>query len=155
ASGSEDRTVKLWDAATGQLLHTFSGHGSPIECLAFSPDGATLASGGGVVLGSESGDTTIRLWNVKARALPRTWRGHTVYVRGLAFSPDGTRLASCGGFLLKADLFVWDVATGERKLTLGKPDEMVAGVAWSPDGATLASANYSGFSIDLWDAAGK
>ena len=60
ASGSKDKTIKLWNAATGSLLNTITGHTGRIESLAFSPDGKTLATGGG------GGDTSIRLWNVGA-----------------------------------------------------------------------------------------
>src|SRR5947209_483206 len=58
ASGSEDDTVKLWDARTGELERTLLGHGSRIECLAFSPDGGRLASG--------SDDGTVRLWDLRS-----------------------------------------------------------------------------------------
>ncbi len=52
ASGSYDRTVKLWDLATGKLLRTLSGHERPVLSVAFSPDGKTLTSG--------SDDTTVK-----------------------------------------------------------------------------------------------
>jgi hypothetical protein len=56
ASGSADRTIKLWDVATGKELRTLSGHTSYVLSVAFSPDGKILASG--------SGDRTINLWDV-------------------------------------------------------------------------------------------
>ena len=56
ASGSEDKTVRLWDAATGRLKNTFTGHTDWIESVAYSPDSRTLASG--------SGDGTILLWDI-------------------------------------------------------------------------------------------
>lgn len=56
-SGSEDKTIKIWDVASGNLLQTLTGHGGKITALAFSPDGKTLASG--------SDDKTIRLWRLK------------------------------------------------------------------------------------------
>ena len=47
ASGSQDATVRLWDGATGQLLHTLTSHANEVFDVAFSPDGRTLASGSG------------------------------------------------------------------------------------------------------------
>ena len=55
ATASADRTIKLWDAATGQELLTLGGHNAGVICLAFSPDGHRLASG--------SIDWTARIWD--------------------------------------------------------------------------------------------
>ena len=56
ASGSYDRTSRLWQIDTGNLLGNFVGHTKPVWTVAFSPDGQTLASG--------SGDETIKLWSI-------------------------------------------------------------------------------------------
>ena len=58
ASGCKDKSIKLWDARTGRLRRTLTGHTGRVESLAFSPDGRTLATGGG------GGDTSIRLWDL-------------------------------------------------------------------------------------------
>ena len=54
-SGSDDKTLKLWDAATGALLRTFEGHSGSVNSVAFSPDGTRLLSG--------SWDKTLKLWD--------------------------------------------------------------------------------------------
>ena len=56
ASGSGDKTVRLWEVATGTLLRTLEGHTWSVESVAFAPDGRLLASG--------SWDKTVRLWEV-------------------------------------------------------------------------------------------
>src|SRR5262249_59586905 len=88
ASGSEDDTIRLWDAATGKELAKLwgTGHSDSIRSLAFTTDGKWLASG--------SLDRTIKLWDVQAAKLQTTLRGHTGWVQSVAFSPDGKTLAS-------------------------------------------------------------
>jgi WD40 repeat protein len=59
ASGSSDRTIKLWDVATGKERATLRGHAGEVSSVCFSPDGKVLASGGD--------DRTIKLWDVATR----------------------------------------------------------------------------------------
>src|SRR5271154_4444846 len=56
ASGSNDRTVRVWNTATGQVKQTLKGHSNSVRSVAFSPDGSRLASG--------SDDRTVRVWNI-------------------------------------------------------------------------------------------
>ncbi len=86
ASGGQDKTVGLWDIATGQLKATLAGHSYDIYTVAFSPDGTTIASGGR--------DKMVRLWDVTTQQLQATLIGHTGSIGSVAFSPDGTMLAS-------------------------------------------------------------
>ena len=58
-SGSNDKTLKLWDVATGREIRTFTGHSQWIYSVAFSPDGRQALSG--------SGDQTLKLWDVDSR----------------------------------------------------------------------------------------
>ena len=94
ASGGDDKTVRLWDPATGEHRRTLTGHTggrltSGVLSMAFSPDGRLLASGGG-------GDSTVRLWDPATGEHRRTLTGHTDTIFCVAFSPDGRLLASCG-----------------------------------------------------------
>ncbi|MFN7502735.1 MAG: helix-hairpin-helix domain-containing protein, partial [Dolichospermum sp.] len=75
ASGSRDKTIKLWDVNTGNLLQTLEDHSNQVWSVAYSPDGQTLASG--------SGDKTIKLWNVKTGKLLQTLKGHSKGVSSL------------------------------------------------------------------------
>lgn len=81
ASGSGDKTVKLWDFKTGRLLHTLTGHTSWVRSLAISPSGQIVASA--------SNDKTIKLWHLRSGRLLQTLTGHSDWVRSLAFSSNG------------------------------------------------------------------
>ncbi|KAF2683802.1 hypothetical protein K458DRAFT_389727 [Lentithecium fluviatile CBS 122367] len=86
ASGSWDKTVKIWDPSSGACLQTFEGHSRSVGSVAFSPDSARLASG--------SGDKTVKIWDPSSGACLQTIEGHSRDVTSVAFSPDSTRLAS-------------------------------------------------------------
>ncbi len=76
----------MWDAASGRPLWTFAGHNGIVESLAFSPDSATLATGGE--------DATAKLWDLRTGTRLLTLSGHTGALTNITFSPDGTRLAT-------------------------------------------------------------
>jgi WD40 repeat protein len=82
ASGSQDGTVRLWDAASGAERRTLQGHIQPVYCLSFSPDGHILASGDG---------RTVHLWDVDTGALI-IWRALQVAIRSFWFHPESRQL---------------------------------------------------------------
>lgn len=139
-------------------LRFFGGQCGPLRCLAISPDGQILATGGD--------DHDVKLWDVATGNLLRTLRGHAWAVWGLAFSPDGRRLASAGLGNLKqgakspGEVKVWDVGVGKEQFTLHCPPFCVWAVAFSPDGHSLAAACASygnegeqlGGEVKTWDA---
>jgi WD40 repeat protein len=87
ASGGHDRTIKVWDTASGQMLRTLNGHTSRVNSVAFSPDGSRLVSA--------SEDQTIKVWDTASGQELRTLKVRTG-ANSVAFSPDGTRLAFGG-----------------------------------------------------------
>jgi WD40 repeat protein/serine/threonine protein kinase len=147
ASGGDDGTVTLWDAAAGRVVRIVRGHArGPIDAVAFSPDGHQIASA--------SGDGTLRLWDTATGQDGFILRGHTAGVVGVAYSPDGCTLASSSW---DRTIKLWDVATGRELRTLtGHASTTVWGTVWgvaySPDGHTLASGGWDGI-VKLWDAA--
>ena len=139
ASGSRDKTIRLWDTGSGQLLATLAGHADWINGVAFSPTGHILAS--------RSRDGTIRLWDANSGQLKAVLltSGYA-----MAFSPDGSILASGNGDGMTR---LWDTDSGQLKATLeGTPSWGVISVAFSPDGSTLASGDRND-DIRLWDVA--
>jgi WD40 repeat protein len=142
-TGSGDKTLKLWDVATGKLLRSFDGHIGEVRSVAFSPDGTRALSG--------SKDKTLKLWDVATGKLLRTFEGHTFDVNSVAFSPDGARALSGSG---DDTLKLWDVATGKVLRTFGNTDWLhsVNSVTFSPDG-TLALSGSEDKTLKLWDVA--
>ena len=82
------KTVRLWDVKTGTHKRTLTGHTKWFNSVGFSPDGTTLATGGGIR------DKMVRLWDTGTWEHKRTLTGHTDSVYSVAFSLDGKLLAS-------------------------------------------------------------
>ncbi len=153
---SKEMVVKLWDAQTGALKRTLSGHMANVECVTFSPDGATLASGG---VGA-----SLILWNAETGAQKIMLTGYNGKVKGIAdsvvsvaFSPDGKVLAS-GCITQERGLIVaWDVQT-ESVLWKTPIGSAPSSVAFSPDGTIIASGgsrkegDHDLGEVRIWDA---
>nr|WP_265276349.1 serine/threonine-protein kinase [Nostoc sp. KVJ3] len=138
ASGSDDKTIKLWDLNTQKVLATLSGHSQAVKSVAFSPDGQILATA--------SDDKTIKLWQVETLKEISTLLGHSHAVKSVAFSPDGQILAS-GSW--DKTIKLWDINTGKEICTIAGHQLQVNSVAFSPQGQILASASYDR-TIRLW-----
>ncbi len=105
ASGSEDTTIRLWDAITGNEILTLPTYTNQVFAVAFSPDGKILA--GGSVYDSQLGRSDlIRLWEIPSGRILTTLTGHTSTVRRLRFSPDGKTLASSSS---DGTILLWDM----------------------------------------------
>nr|POF13754.1 vegetative incompatibility protein het-e-1 [Quercus suber] len=140
ASASWDKTVRLWNAVTGEAIQKLEGHDGSIDAVAFSPDGQVLASA--------SDDRTVRLWNAVTGEAMQKLEGHDRSVNAVAFSPDGQVLASASD---DKTMRLWNAVTGEAMQKLEGHDGSVNAVAFSPDGQVLASASYD-WTVRLWNA---
>ncbi|MDD2814450.1 MAG: hypothetical protein PHP00_01765 [Thiotrichaceae bacterium] len=137
-SGSDDKTLKLWEVASGQCLRTFSGHSHYVRSVAFSPDGLLALSG--------SWDKTLKLWEVSSGQCLRTFSGHSNIVYSVAFSPDGL-LALSGS--RDDTLKLWDITSGQRMQTFSGHSNDVRSVAFSPDGLLALSGSVDK-TLKLW-----
>lgn len=152
ASGSADKTVRLWNIATGEVKARLEGHSDAVREVAFSPDGSIIASC--------SNDATVRIWDVAtgeemamlAEANRITdqerWQYRIGWVTSIAYSPDGKTIVSGSN---DATVRIWDVASGEV-IAKFEGHDLVYTVAYSPDGKAVASGDWDG-TVRVWNVA--
>jgi WD40 repeat protein len=156
AGAMSDKTIKLWNGKTGELLRTLTGHNYAVHAIAISPDGQTLISG--------SSDKTIKLWNLKTGQIIRTLRDSQPVYR-LLLSSDGESLASVTSAnslsygMGDTTVTLWNLKTGKVVRTLSDFADYSAPPVLSPVreafsegvGQILVTGSNDN-SIRLWNA---
>jgi len=129
--------VLIWERAT-QTFRRVGPNDLPVwtRAMQWSPDGACLAAPGSV--------GAAFVWDTATWSLRATLLGHCGRVTSLAWSPDGAQLATGSAGRGRDQLFIWDVASGQRLRVLDDPNQFVYGVAWSANGEYLVSAGNDG-----------
>lgn len=131
--------LRLFDTKDWKLVHSLGGHLDTVSGVAFSPDGAKLASA--------SFDKTVRLWDVKAGTVLHTYGGHSDFVYAVAFGPCGEWYATASkdrtGRLV-------DAATGKGRLTFSGMEQEVLAVAVRFDGQVVTSGFET--QVSWWDS---
>lgn len=130
--------IWIYDSQSGEELNLLTGHSSEVDHFAYSPDGATIATGAW---------DGVRLWDVatgKPKALIKTKA-----LRSLTFSPDSTTIVTGSNF---GPVELWDVTTGQRKAEFVGHTSIVSSMACSPDKTTIATASNDK-TVRLWDIA--
>jgi RNA polymerase sigma factor (sigma-70 family) len=137
-------TIRLWDIATGKVVHQFGGDKDSIFGLAFSPDGRSLASAafttGAYKKGAppEEHDAPVRIWEVTTGRERARLRGHQGWATSVAFAPDGRSVAAGG---VDHTVRLWDALSGAELRCWADHRDMVTVVAFTPDGKALISGS--------------
>ncbi|MFZ3359249.1 MAG: TIR domain-containing protein [Xanthobacteraceae bacterium] len=150
AGGSSDKSVMVWDAASGLLRHTLTGETEAVYTIAFEPNGRRVVSGG------KDGIIDIRDVDSGQR-IGRPLRPEMTYgwdvlpaVLSLAVSPDGTQIAAGNA---DGTVKIWNVSTNGLLHILPGHSDAVTSVAYSADGKTVVSGSIDG-TIRVWDPNG-
>ncbi len=144
ASGSYDRTVRLWNVSNNKSFGTLSNHLgsiSGINAIAVHPNGNTFAIA--------CIDKTIKLWNFRSGKPIRNLEGHDGQVYGVAYSPDGKTLVSASA---DKTIKLWNWNRGEVLQTFTGHQDKVVAVIFHRDGKRIASASADK-TIRIWDVA--
>lgn len=152
ASGGRDKTIRIWDAASGETKVVCQAAG--VVCaLAWAPDGATLLTGGW--------GQKIDLWDTATGDLHITYETILGTVYGLTFAPDGSQFAAAGelasgqrvAFPESAPIPLVETTTGvSRLLYQGHTGLWTTDVVWSPSRMLVASAGYDDSTVQVWHA---
>jgi WD40 repeat protein/tRNA A-37 threonylcarbamoyl transferase component Bud32 len=138
-ASNSDRTIKLWNLATGEEISTLNGHSQKVNVVNITPDGETLVSG--------SDDSTVKVWNLATGKPIHTLGGHSDSVHALAISPDGKTIFDGSD---DNTIKVWNLSTGQLIQTLVGHEFWVRAIAISPDGKTLVSGSFDK-TIKVWN----
>jgi len=149
ASASEDMTVQVWEAATGNTVLIYRGHTDWVNSVSWSPDGTHLVSA--------SNDKTARIWNLHYGSMILTYEGHGGWrggsISAAAWSPDGIHIATAS---LDKTVQVWNATSGIRGIIYRGHHSGVRTLAWSPDSSCIVSGGYYPLrheaTIHTWDA---
>jgi WD40 repeat protein len=136
-TSSEDKTLRLWDTATGKCLQVFNGHTEHIFGAALAPDGKHALS---------AGDQTVRLWDTTTGKEIWQMKGHEGPVVRVALGPEGQAIS--GG--TDGTVRVWNLQTGKQAAVLTGHTATVRFVAYSDKAKVAATSSYDG-SIRLWN----
>ncbi|MEM8610879.1 MAG: WD40 repeat domain-containing protein [Cyanobacteria bacterium P01_H01_bin.105] len=139
-SASADKTIRLWDAPSGNLLKTFSNSTSFVNTILLSPDETQLYSG--------NADGTLQSWPVASGNL--SWQildAHNGPINAVARTPDGQRLVSGGA---DGAIHVWEASTGKAIMSLSPQQDAVNSLVVTSDGQYIVSGGIDR-TIKLWD----
>jgi len=137
-SGSQDKTIKVWDAQNGDLLKTIIDHNGTVYDVEFNPVNDQFASC--------SADSTIKIWNSETFELIKTLKGNNSGLRSISYHSSGNYIASSGSDSL---IYIWDLSTGEVFRTLEGHTASIRKVKFSRSGDKIISGG-SDDNVIIW-----
>lgn len=138
-AGIDHKEVHLFYAKTGKLKRTIPEHSDYINCIAFSVDGNTIATG--------DREGQVRFWDTHTGRLIHTLAAHKKSVSSIKFSPDEKTIGTAS---IDGNVRLWNVESKRLKYTLSGHKKSIADISFSPDGNTLVTGN-SDQTIRLWN----
>ncbi len=141
ASGSDDKTVKIWDLKTGECRATLDGHTGGVNSVAITPDGKQVVSG--------SDDKSVRVWDALSGRQLAKLGGHWSSVRSVVALQDNVRVLSGG---TDRTLILWDLASSSCIQTIEygtKGTDNIFSTAVNPAGNQALSGHDDG-RVRLW-----
>jgi WD40 repeat protein/serine/threonine protein kinase len=139
-SGGADKTVRIWDLATGAQVRRLKGHHDRINALVLTPDGRFAVSA--------SRDTTLRVWQTRNGDCVQTLKGHKGSVEALAISRDGKYVVSGSA---DKTLKLWELDKFRCLRTLAGHKEAITSIALTPDGTRVVSGCSRKDEIRVWN----
>jgi WD40 repeat protein len=138
-AAATSESLKVWDARSGQLLHSFGGKKRSILCVAFSTNGLLVAGGG---------HATLWVWDVRTGQLRHTIKGNATEFGTILFRPDGQRIVGCsaGGKISE-----WDLRTGRRLRTFAAHEGVVNAITASGDGRLVSVTPAVTSTVRVWE----
>ncbi len=141
-TASEDRTAKVWDAATGALVFTLSGHQSGVRQALFTPGGESIVT---VAM-----DGAARRWSARTGKLEWTFLGHRDGIWSVHIDPAGERILTASA---DGTARVWRARQQRHVRALRVPGNVLVHASFAPDGARIATIDQKG-AVQVWDDRG-
>jgi WD40 repeat protein len=136
-----DRTIRVWDIESGQLVKTLADNVGPTTTVTFTPDGKMF------ITGAVGDDRTVKFWDATTLELLQSSTQQTGFINALSVTPDGRALVAAVRNFVKA----WDLASYKELFNKKGPSLEINTIAVSPDSRLIATANKEG-TIMLFDA---
>lgn len=135
---SDESTIRVWNATTGEVVRQLKVNPGAVRCLAFSPDGKRIVFG--------TTEPTVLVWKLDMDKPEKALKEHLYGVKSVAFSPDGKRVISGGD---EGAVIVWDWTRESVLASFKDHSKGVTAVAYSPDGKRAASSSLDG-TVRVW-----